>query len=61
MLKKVVITEKQLNEISKLKYLNHGAYANVYEYDDLIIKMFYSVSESKYFKDGETLLNLKVI
>lgn len=59
MLKKVVITEKQLNEISKLKYLNHGAYAKVYEYDDLIVKMFYSVIESKYFKDGETFVEFE--
>ncbi len=59
MTKKVIVTDEQLEQISNLKYLNHGAYANVYEYKDFIVKMFYSVIESKYFKDGETFVDFE--
>ena len=59
MLKKVVITDEQLSEITNLKYLSHGSFADIYETEDYIVKLFYDVIESKHFHDGETFVEFE--
>lgn len=59
MLKKIIITEEQLSEITNLKYLSHGSFADIYETEDYIVKLFYDVIDSKYFHDGETFVEFE--